>query len=129
MQGKNSTLAHLIASRNFLPEANRFKQLDDLTWAFGTMGIQDKAKYIATMYLEDLSDFIKDYIDSHFGFSRYAERLGRSANSFDELYQSLQETNTYIDEILLKNLHDKLQTINYKLVCISVPFPGNLYTA
>jgi radical SAM superfamily enzyme YgiQ (UPF0313 family) len=129
LQGRNPTLAHLIASRNFLPEANRFKQLDDLNWAFGTMGTQDKAKYIATMYLEDLSDFIKDCIDSHFGFSRYAERLGRSANSFDELYQSLQEKNTYVDEILLEILSKKMEQVQPKLVCISVPFPGNLYAA
>ena len=110
LQGKNPTLAHLISSRNFLPEASRFKQLDDLAWAFGTMGTQDKAKYIATMYLEDLSDFIKDCIDPHFGFSRYAERLGRSANSFDELYNTLLLPFSFIDEILLQILNNKLQT-------------------
>ncbi len=86
LQGKNPTLAHLICKRDFLPEASRFAQLDDLTWAFGSMGIQDKAKHIATLFLEDLSDLIKECVDEHFGFSRYAERLGRSANSFDELY-------------------------------------------
>ena len=86
LQGKNPTLAHLICKRDFLPEASRFAQIDDLNWAFGSMGIQDKAKHLATMYLEDLSDLIKECVDEHFGFSRYAERLGRSANSFDELY-------------------------------------------
>ena len=30
LQGKSNTLAHLICSRNFLPEASRFEQLDDL---------------------------------------------------------------------------------------------------
>ena len=30
LQGKNPTLAHLVAKRNFLPEASRFAQLDDL---------------------------------------------------------------------------------------------------
>ncbi|MFY7965554.1 MAG: B12-binding domain-containing radical SAM protein, partial [Chitinophagaceae bacterium] len=129
LQGKNPTVAHLISSRHFLPEASRFKQLNDLNWAFGTMGTQDKAKYIATMYLEDLSDFIKDCIDPYFGFSRYAERLGRSANSFDELYNALQQQLTFVDEILLEILNNQLQTINPKLVCISVPFPGNLYAA
>ena len=64
------------------------------------MGIQDKAKHLATMYLEDLSDLIKECVDAHFGFSRYAERLGRSANSFDELYECLQQPYTYIDELL-----------------------------
>ena len=129
LQGKSNTLAHLICSRNFLPEASRFEQLDDLNWAFGSMGKLDMAKHLATMYLEDLSDLIKENIDEHFGFSRYAESLGRSANSFDELYSTLQKPFTYLDEILIKILDAKLKKINPKLVCISVPFPGNLYTS
>lgn len=129
LQGKSNTLAHLICSRNFLPEASRFEQLDDLNWAFGSMGKLDMAKHLATMYLEDLSDLIKENIDEHFGFSRYAESLGRSANSFDELYSALQKPVTYLDEILIKILDAKLKKINPKLVCISVPFPGNLYTS
>ena len=129
LQAKNNTLAHFIASRNFLPEADRFKQIDDLIWAFGKMGIQDKAKYFATMYLEDLSDFIKECIDPHFGFSRYAEKLARSANSFDELYNSLHQPQSIIDEILIELLIEKIETNQPKLVCISVPFPGNLFAA
>ena len=129
LQGKNPTIAHLIAARNFLPEANRFKELTDFQWAFGTMGLQDKAKHIATLYLEDISDFIKECIDEHFGFSRYAERLGRSANSFDELYEELQKPFTFVDELLINRLKLHIKTIKPKLVCISVPFPGNLYTA
>lgn len=129
LQGKSNTLAHLICARNFLPEASRFEQIDDLKWAFGSMGKIDMAKHIATMYLEDLSDLIKENIDEHFGFSRYAESLGRSANSFDELYFALQQPFTYLDEILIKILDQKMKTVHPKLVCISVPFPGNLYTS
>ena len=72
-----------------------------MEWAFGNMGMQDKAKHLATLYLEDLSDFIVECVDENFGFSRYAERLGRSANSFDELYGVLNTEPTYIDEITL----------------------------
>jgi len=129
LQGKNPTLAHLICKRDFLPEASRFVQLDDLTWAFGNMGIQDKAKHLATMYLEDLSDFIMECVDQHFGFSRYAERLGRSANSFDELYESLQKQYTYIDSLLIDILSIRMSEVQPSLVAISVPFPGNLYAA
>jgi hypothetical protein len=129
LQGKNDTLAHLIASRSFLPEASRFKQLDDLHWAFGSMGTQDKAKHLATLYLEDLSDLIKECIDEHFGFSRYAERLGRSANSFDELYTELQKPYTYIDELLIDLLKERIENVQPKLVACSVPFPGNLFAA
>ena len=129
LQGNLPTLAHQICTRQFLPEASAFEQLDDLKWAFGSMGKQDMAKHIATMYLEDLSNLIKETIDEHFGFSRYAESLGRSANSFDELYAALQLPLTYLDEILVEIFEQKLLTIHPKLVCISVPFPGNLYTS
>lgn len=127
LQGKNPTLAHQICKRGFLPEAGRFAQAEDLQWAFGSMGIQDKAKHLATMYLEDLSDLIKECIDEHFGFSRYAEKLGRSANSFDELYQSLHNGNTYIDNILIELLQQHIKEVQPGLVALSIPFPGNLY--
>ncbi len=129
LQGKNPTLARQICSGNFLPEASRFEQLDDMEYAFGTMGMQDKAKHLATLYLEDLSDYIVACVDENFGFSRYAERLGRSANSFDKLYHQLNQKPTYIDEITLAVLNQKLTDIQSKLVCFSVPFPGNLYSA
>lgn len=129
LQGKNPTLARQICSMNFLPEASRFNQLDDMEFAFGNMGLQDKAKHLSTLYLEDLSDFIVEAVDSDFGFSRYAERLGKSANSFDELYLKITGNKTFIDEITLEILDEKLKIVQPKLVCFSVPFPGNLYSA
>jgi hypothetical protein len=129
LQGKNPTLAHIISKRSFLPEAFRFSQTDEMDWAFGTMGIHDKAKYLSTMYLEDLSDLISETVDEHFGFSRYAERLGRSANSFDQLYNSLQKPFTYIDEIYIEILKSQMDRLQPSLVALSVPFPGNLYTS
>ncbi len=129
LQGRNPSLAYRICENTYLPEASRFEQLDDLEWAFGTMGIQDKAKHLATLYLEDIGDFITECVDPHFGFSRYAERLGRSANSFDELYKELNHDNTFIDNILINLLERKIQEQKPNLVAISVPFPGNLYSA
>jgi len=129
LQGKNPSLARQICSGNFLPEASRFDQLDDMEFAFGSMGMQDKAKHLATLYLEDLSDFIVECVDENFGFSRYAERLGRSANSFDELYNHLQNELTFIDEITIKILKERIEVVQPKLICFSVPFPGNLYSA
>ena len=129
LQGKNPTLAPLIASRNYLPEAGRFAELTDLHWAFGTMGLQDKAKHLATLFLEDLSDLIQECVDEHFGFSRYAERLGRCANQFDELYEALQLPYSLVDEWLLQRLEQHIGQVQPKLVAISVPFPGNLFAA
>lgn len=129
LQGKNPTFSHLICQEDFLPEASRFAQLEELDWAFGTMGTQDKAKHLATLYLEDISDLIIECVDENFGFSRYAERMGRSANSFDDLYAMLQKDFTYIDKILLENLNEKMHDLQPDLICFSVPFPGNLYSA
>ena len=129
LQNKNPMLAHSICKRDFLPEASRFLHADDVEKAFGNMGIQDRAKYIATMYLEDISDFIKENVDEHFGFSRYAESLGRSANSFDELYEALQKPYTFIDTLLIGILEKHIKNVAPKMVALSVPFPGNLYTS
>ena len=129
LQGQDPTLANLICTRNFLPEASRFEQLADLEWAFGSIGMHDKARHLATLYLEDISDFIIDAIDPHFGFSRYAERLGRSAHSFDELHTELQYQQSFLDEIYLSLLHEHIVESEPSLIALSVPFPGNLYAA
>ncbi len=129
LQGRDLTFARQISAEDFLPQASRFSELEELDWAFGSMGMQDKAKHLATLYLEDISDFIIETIDPHFGFSRYAEKLGMSANSFNELYDELQQGLTYVDKITLQLLEKKIQSVQPKLICFSVPFPGNLYSA
>ncbi|MEY3426206.1 MAG: hypothetical protein RL679_1564 [Bacteroidota bacterium] len=129
LQGKNPTLSHTICQEDFLPKAARFNQLEELDWAFGIMGLQDKAKHLATLFLEDISDLIVETIDPHFGFSRYAERLGTSANSFDALYTALHENQTYTDTLLLSILKARIEEINPEIVAFTVPFPGNLYAA
>ena len=134
LQNNNPTLAYRIAERNFLPEASRFLQIDDLEFSFGNMGIQDQARYFSTLYLEDLSDFITSNIDPHFGFSRYAERLGRSAYQFDEINDLLKQPLSLVEEMYIEELNYLIKTsirpdlIN-KLICFSVPFPGNLFSA
>ena len=69
LQGRDSTLAHRIAGRNFLPEGPRFASLDvymdeeggdPLGWAFGALGLHDRAKHLATLYLNDLADVLRD---------------------------------------------------------------------
>ena len=129
LQDKNPTLAYHISEGNFLPEASRFEQLDDLEWAFGTLGVRDKARYLATLYLEDIGDLITEAVDPHFGFSRYAERLGMSAKTFDEMDAALQQAPSLIDSLLLELLEEKIQAYQPESVAFSVPFPGNLYAA
>ena len=73
LQGRDSTLAHRIVTRQYLPEGPRFSALDayvddemgdPLGWAFGALGMHDRAKHLATLYLNDLADVLRDAVDS-----------------------------------------------------------------
>ena len=130
LQDRNPTLAQVICEGSFLPEASRFtEETEELEWAFGTMGTHDKARHLVTLYLEDISDLIIEVVDPHFGFSRYAESLGRCAVSFDALEQRLNEPDSFVDHILLNLLQEKIEKEQPTVVGLAVPFPGNLYSA
>lgn len=126
LQHRNPTLAHKISHRTFLPEGKRFEQLVDTDWAFGNMGIQDQARHIATLYLEDIGDFIVHTIDPDFGFSRYAERLGRAASDFEPIEAALHLQPSIVTELLWQKLDSHIEQFMPDLVGVSVPFPGNL---
>ena len=129
LQNKKTNLAHLICNDEFLPEASRFEQVEDTETLFGIMGISDKARYLSTLYLEDISDLIVETLDSDFGFSRYAEYIGLSANTFDVIYEKTQQPLSFIDEVLIQLLEEKINTYFPDLVGVSIPFPGNLLGA
>jgi hypothetical protein len=129
LQHQNPTLALAIAEGSYLPEASRFAQAEDLDWAFGPMGTHDKARHLATLYLEDLGDLLMEAVDEHFGFSRYAERLGRTATHFDPLLKSLQAPDTFTTQIMLRCLEKHLQAVQPDVVCLTIPFPGNVFGA
>lgn len=129
LQDKDPSLAYLIVSGNFLPMASRFDETADLEYAFGNMGLRDRARHLVTLMLEDLSDFIIETRDELFGFSRYGEKLGRSAGSFDTLYNTLQGEPSFTDHFLFEALDDYFKEDHYDMAALSVPFPGNLYSA
>ncbi len=138
LQGRDPTLAHRIAARNFLPEGPRFRNLeafvaeeggDPLAWAFGALGAQDRAKHLATLYLNDLADAIRDAVDPRFEFARYGESLARSQPTFDPLADALAAPPTLVDEILRERVRAALETHRPDLVLVSVPFPGCAYGA
>ncbi|MCX6272087.1 MAG: B12-binding domain-containing radical SAM protein [Bacteroidetes bacterium] len=129
LQSKNPTLSHRICRRDYLPEASRFDLPYDPDRAFGTHGNSDKAKHLATLYLSDLSDLITEAVDPLFGFSRYAEKLGRYAYTFDELEAQLNKADSLIDKLLTEQLEASIQRFQPSLIALSVPFPGNLYSA
>ncbi len=138
LQGKNPSLALRIASRNFLPEGPQFESLyqmeemsgnDVLHDAFGNLGLQDKAKYLATLFIGDLAMTIKHGVDSHFEISRYGEQLAISNPSFDELYKQLHQPSVYTDEVISSLVSHYLATEKPTVVGLTVPFPGNMLGA
>jgi radical SAM superfamily enzyme YgiQ (UPF0313 family) len=140
LQGRDFSLAHRIASRHYLPEGPRFAPLgrfvdgrqhdgDALDWAFGALGLQDRAKHIATLYLNDLADVIHDAIDPRFEFVRYAESLAASQGSFDRLQSALAAPRSLVDEFLNELTIATLSQHHPTLVLLTAPFPGNVYGA
>ena len=138
LQGRDSTLSHRINTRDFLPEGPRFASLDafddeevgdSLSWAFGALGLQDRARHLATLYLNDLSDVLRDAVDDRFEFVRYAESLASSQPTFTPLADALQAEPTLMD-LHLQELADKaIERHQPDLVLLSVPFPGAMYAA
>ncbi len=138
LQGRDATLAYRITSRSFLPEGPRFASLDvfvdddggdPMAWAFGALGLQDRARHLATLYLNDLADVLRDAVDSRFEFVRYAESLALSQPTFDPLAQALAAPLNLIDtklrDLTLATVARHAPTV----VLVSVPFPGAVYAA
>ena len=124
------TAAYQIVHKDYLPHGHRRIKLDkDLTAEFGKLGILDKAKHIATLFVEELGDFINVNVDEFFSFTRYAEQIARAASSFDTIASYLQYETTLIEDEMLYLLEEQLQKDTYDLVCFTVPFPGNLFSA
>jgi radical SAM superfamily enzyme YgiQ (UPF0313 family) len=129
LQNKNYTLGYRIANSKYLPEGPRFSQIKDLTWFFGNIGVQDKARYKCTMFIEDVSDLIQASVGPHFGFSKYAERVARTAVSFDPIKEALEEPLNYFDNVLIQVTKRYFEKEVPEMVGFTVPFGGNLYGA
>ena len=138
LQGQDSTLAHRLAARGLVPEGPRFVALDahpddgigdPLAWAFGALGVQDKARHVATLFLNDLADVLRDAVDPRFEFVRYAESLAASQPSFDPLADALDAPNTLLDDWLQALTLQAVAEHQPNLVLLSVPFPGSVYGA
>ena len=137
LQGKDSSLALRIVSRRFLPEGPAFDAIaqmeevsgDILKTAFGQLGVQDKAKYLATLFINDLSAVITQGVDPYFEVSRYGERLAAANPSFDDLYNTLMGEPSFSSEILEQLVEQYLEETQPSVVALTVPFPGNMLGA
>ncbi len=131
LRGEDSSLALRLGARTLVPEGPRFLAIDerqDLSHLFGSMGLQDKAKYIASLYVDDIADVIREGIDPDFALARYGEQLASSMNSFNPLYEKLRRK-TVIDEMLEEIVRAEMKATAPDVLGLSVPFPGNLLGA
>jgi radical SAM superfamily enzyme YgiQ (UPF0313 family) len=138
LQGRDPGFALRIVGRELLPEGPRFAAIDQgpgagdddpLGWAFGGLGVADRAKHLASLYVDDLADAIRDGIQPDFELSRYGERLAASAPSFDPLRDALEGEPTLIDDMLDELAADLHARHHPDVVGLTVPFPGNLVGA
>ncbi len=141
LQGRDPTIAHRIASRTFLPEGPRFDAVDayvdpndpdggdPLGWAFGALGLADRARHLATLYLNELADILRDAVDARFEFVRYAETLAMSQPTFEPLAAALAAPPTLVDDTLRELTLQAIARHTPQLVLVSTPFPGSVYGA
>jgi radical SAM superfamily enzyme YgiQ (UPF0313 family) len=129
LQGRNPSLALLLARPGFLPQGPRFAGQRDQVASSRTLSQQDRAKRFATLYLEDLADLVQATVSPHFSLSRYAEHIARAASSFETIIDAVAVPPTLTDQFMLASLWEHLERLNPSLVAITVPFPGNLYGA
>jgi radical SAM family protein len=141
LQGRDPSLAFRIVGRSFLPEGPRFEHLtppptpehaaldERLLSAFGTLGTTEQARYLASLYVDDLADVWRLGIDPRFEFARYGERLAASASSFDPLHEALSAEPTLIDNTLDDITRELVIVSQPDVVALTTPFPGNVYGA
>jgi len=142
LQGKDSGLANRIVAGTLLPQGPKFTEvlenfalaeaggLSPLKEAFGRMGVQDQAKFYATLFIDDLTAAINGGIDGRFNLSRYAEKLAASTPTFDNLEKALENKNPTLIDIWIDELaQNYIQENQSDVVGFTVPFPGNVYAA
>jgi radical SAM superfamily enzyme YgiQ (UPF0313 family) len=140
LQRRDPSLAFRIVGRGFLPEGPRFEHLrpsptaehvsldEQLLSAFGTLGTTEQARYLASLYIDDLADVWRLGIDPRFELARYGERLAASATSFESLHEALTGEPTLVDATL-DQLTRELVRQSPDVVALTAPFPGNVYGA
>ena len=126
LQGKDRTLASRVIETSFLPGGPRIDAAD--LSRFGEMSVDDAARRLCTLHIEDLADLITSTIDTGFGLARYSHHLATGPVSFDPIQSRLNETHV-IDAMLDHLVDEFLDRERPDVLALSVPFPGMLVGA
>lgn len=128
----------------FSPFAPRGMRMENFLSNLDHEPTTDDARFLASLALADLADFIAVVFDSEFSLVRYAESLAISETSFAQIEKGLDSPvlKTFYEKTLQRffatrefteELSNSFDSGKKVLICISVPFAGTftaaLYTA
>ena len=105
------------------PHVPRGMRMENFLYKLEREVTADDAQFLASFALADLADYITMVFDPNFRLISYAEKLGTSEVSFDNVIEGL-------DGAVLKNFYSPvlekliLPSNETQLFLISVPFPG-----
>jgi hypothetical protein len=129
LQNRNPATAERIARRGYLPEgehlARAYAQEEQLGWNFRGLDCHDRARHLASLYLDDIADVAAE-LDPNFGFSRYAEKLASSLSDFETIKEELEDGRSLFFQWLEELTDAVTQKYRPEMVVLTVPFPGCL---
>lgn len=130
LQGLDPSLAVRIAERRFVPEGPRFSTIlmrPDILRLFGLLGTDDLAKYVASRYVEDILNVIREGVDPEFGTASAAGQA--SFNPALVILLQARERPTCVDAMFEEVVVETVDRTKPDVVGLTVPFPSNLVPA
>ena len=139
--GGDRELCHAFVRSPYAPRGAR---MDAFLSGLETEPTADDARLLATLAIEDLSDFIASAFDSEFSLVRYAESIAASERHFAKIEAALSRPmvrdflEPMCDQLWKELTEDARQNSSGAssglssgriLFCLSVPFPGCLVNA
>ncbi len=126
LQGRAPARTAAIAAGALFPEGPRFIHADV---AATLLEPPERARHVASLFLDDVADAVRDGVDPQFHLARYADHLAVSAPRFDELHDALTRPPTLIGRWVDEEADRAWRRHRPGLLGLTVPFPGTLYGA
>ncbi|NOR45738.1 MAG: radical SAM protein [Candidatus Delongbacteria bacterium] len=122
LRDKNNDIAEKILSGNYLPLGKTVSSALDKNEF--NIPLEEYAKYLASLFIDDIFIFYRE-LSPGYELSKYQEKLGLNAGTFDKIYKYVNGSEDIITETMYSIL-DEITLNDYQLIGISIPFPGNL---